>query len=62
VIEDLNSTNGTFINARRVRKRTVQVGDLIRIGKTRFKLEKQSADLLAHDQKDFDAMLCTGEK
>jgi len=32
VIEDLDSRSGTFVNGNRTRKRTVQDGDLIRIG------------------------------
>lgn len=31
-IEDLNSTNGTYINGKRVQKHVLQVGDVIRVG------------------------------
>jgi len=36
-IEDLNSTNGTFINGKRVQKHTLHPGDVVRLG--RYKLE-----------------------
>ncbi len=34
LIEDLNSSNGTFVNNRRIRKKFLQEGDEIRIGQT----------------------------
>lgn len=43
VLEDLNSTNGTFLNARRIKKRAISTGDLITVGKTRFRFDKQLA-------------------
>lgn len=40
MLHDLNSTNGTFVNGRRVDGPTpVTVGDVIRIGKTMMRLE-----------------------
>ena len=40
VLHDLNSTNGTFVNGRRITAPTpVTVGDVIRIGKTFMQLE-----------------------
>lgn len=43
VLGDLNSTNGTFINSRRINKRVLRVGDVVTIGKHRFRYEKQTA-------------------
>jgi pSer/pThr/pTyr-binding forkhead associated (FHA) protein len=36
VVEDLQSTNGTKVNGKRVRSTTLQTGDLIELGRTRF--------------------------
>ena len=33
ILEDLNSTNGLFIGSKRIKKRVLQDGDLITIGK-----------------------------
>lgn len=35
-IEDLQSTNGTLVNGKRVRGAELQAGDVIEIGRTRF--------------------------
>jgi chromosome segregation ATPase len=37
VIEDLNSTNGTFVNAERVNRRTLKEGDIVTLGKSEFR-------------------------
>ena len=37
VIEDLNSTNGTYVNGERVTRRTIKEGDLVTLGKTEFR-------------------------
>ena len=37
VIEDLNSTNGTYVNGQRVNRRTLKDGDLVTLGKTEFR-------------------------
>jgi chromosome segregation ATPase len=37
IIEDLNSTNGVFVNAHRVSRETLNDGDLVMIGKARFR-------------------------
>src|SRR5699024_6365674 len=40
VLHDLDSTNGTYVNGRRVDEPTpITVGDVIRIGKTMMRLE-----------------------
>lgn len=43
VLGDLGSTNGTFINSRRINKRVLRAGDIVTIGKHRFRYEKPSA-------------------
>lgn len=42
LLRDLESTNGTFINSRRVNKRILRAGDLVTIGKERFRYERTS--------------------
>jgi pSer/pThr/pTyr-binding forkhead associated (FHA) protein len=37
VLEDLGSTNGVYVNNRRISKQTLRDGDQVRIGKTRFR-------------------------
>ncbi|HEX3835787.1 MAG TPA: FHA domain-containing protein [Steroidobacteraceae bacterium] len=37
IVEDLNSTNGVFVNAHRVSRETLNDGDLVMIGKARFR-------------------------
>ena len=40
-VEDLGSTNGTFVNGARVTaKRLLQPGDVVRIGQTELRLER----------------------
>jgi pSer/pThr/pTyr-binding forkhead associated (FHA) protein len=41
-IEDLQSTNGTKVNGKRVRSAELQDGDEIRIGHTRFRFHQGS--------------------
>ena len=38
-VEDLRSTNGTFVNEVRVKRRPLAPGDLVRIGRVRLKVE-----------------------
>ena len=38
-IEDLNSTNGTYINGKPVQKHLIKPGDVIRIGRHQLKIE-----------------------
>jgi len=45
VVEDLQSTNGTFVNDRRVARHALQHGDAIRIGKHRLTFDEQTLDL-----------------
>ena len=37
-IEDLGSTNGTYLNGKRVNKHTLRTGDVVQIGKQRLKI------------------------
>jgi chromosome segregation ATPase len=37
VVEDLNSTNGTYVNAERVTRRTLKEGDIVTLGKSEFR-------------------------
>jgi ABC transport system ATP-binding/permease protein len=40
-VEDLASTNGTFVNGKRVERAQVAGGDLLRIGRIELKVEQQ---------------------
>ncbi len=40
IVEDLQSTNGTKVNGKRVRSATLALGDEIQIGHTRFRFER----------------------
>ncbi len=37
VLEDLNSTNGTFVNGERISRCTLRAGDRVTIGKSEFR-------------------------
>jgi len=41
-VEDLESTNGTYVNGQRVRRATLSAGDRIRIGRVVLVLERQA--------------------
>jgi pSer/pThr/pTyr-binding forkhead associated (FHA) protein len=41
-IEDLNSSNGTYLNGRKVDKGTAAVGDLVRLGELIFRVEGEA--------------------
>jgi pSer/pThr/pTyr-binding forkhead associated (FHA) protein len=43
VIEDLQSTNGTKVNGKRVRSATLEPGDQIEIGHTRFRFDADAS-------------------
>lgn len=43
VIEDLNSTNGVRVNGRRVTRQNLKDGDIVMIGKTRFRFATRPA-------------------
>jgi septal ring factor EnvC (AmiA/AmiB activator) len=45
VLEDLNSTNGSYVNGERINRRTLKEGDLVTLGKTEFRfVVKKPAD------------------
>jgi pSer/pThr/pTyr-binding forkhead associated (FHA) protein len=39
---DLKSTNGTFVNDKRVEKATLATGDRLRVGRVELTVERQS--------------------
>jgi pSer/pThr/pTyr-binding forkhead associated (FHA) protein len=41
-IEDLKSTNGTYVNDRRVKRAPLSPGDLVRIGRVELAVEKDA--------------------
>ena len=49
-IEDLNSTNGTFINEHRILKRTLRDGDVITIGKYQLVFAFSNDDTIIRDK------------
>ena len=42
VIEDLNSTNGTFVNGKAVKRQLLQHGDILEIGKYKVRFESEA--------------------
>src|SRR5947209_8079186 len=43
LVADLDSAGGTFVNGARVRQQPLQPGDVIQVGHTRLRLEKEGA-------------------
>jgi len=43
-IEDLGSTNGTFVNGKRVKKHTLNPGDIISLGALSMKVENEETN------------------
>jgi pSer/pThr/pTyr-binding forkhead associated (FHA) protein len=39
-VEDLNSTNGTFVNGKRITAERLEAGDVVRVGQTELELEQ----------------------
>jgi pSer/pThr/pTyr-binding forkhead associated (FHA) protein len=39
-VKDLDSTNGTYVNGKRVASATVQAGDVLRIGRVELKIAR----------------------
>jgi len=54
VLGDLNSTNGTFVNSRRINKRVLRAGDVVTIGKHRFRFEERSGEPTVYEKSDYD--------
>ena len=40
-VEDLRSTNGTFVNEKRVRQSSLRVGDRLRVGRLELSVSKE---------------------
>lgn len=57
VLGDLKSMNGTFINSRRINRRMLRVGDIVTIGKNRFRYEKRSERAIMSDMSEQDVGL-----
>lgn len=38
-VEDIGSTNGTFVNEERIKRRPLSPGDLVRIGRVKIKID-----------------------
>lgn len=47
VLEDLKSTNGTFVNQRQVTRQTLRHGDVVLVGKHTLAFEQEAAELAA---------------
>ena len=43
IVEDLESTNGTFVNGRRVGTATLAAGDTLRVGRVELSVNKETA-------------------
>jgi pSer/pThr/pTyr-binding forkhead associated (FHA) protein len=42
LVEDLRSTNGTFVNDERIKRRPLASGDLLRIGRVELSVQRES--------------------
>ncbi len=49
-LEDLNSTNGTYVNGRLIKKHALQHGDVITIGQHQIKFADENADDAANEE------------
>ncbi|MEE4361370.1 MAG: FHA domain-containing protein [Pseudomonadales bacterium] len=54
-IEDLNSTNGTFVNGHRVTRQSLSHGDLLALGRHRLRFERAPDVALAPSEPEPDA-------
>jgi predicted component of type VI protein secretion system len=52
-LEDLNSTNGTYVNGQPVKKHFLQNGDVVELGKYKLKYIAEHA-AAGHDAADFE--------
>ena len=43
IVVDLESTNGTFVNDKRIERGTVENGDRLRVGRVELHVERQSS-------------------
>lgn len=62
-IEDLNSTNGTFINTQKIKRQILKSGDLIEIGKYSIKYVQDGTDLYTTEipEEAFASVVATDE-
>lgn len=58
VIEDLNSTNGTFVNGRPTRRQVLRNGDVVEIGRYQLHFEGQAgeADVVAQEDYSYSSL------
>ena len=56
-IEDLNSTNGTFINTQKIKRQILKSGDLIEIGKYAIKYVQDGSNLLTTSMSEADVAI-----
>jgi chromosome segregation ATPase len=49
ILRDLKSTNGTYVNSKRIKRHALRNGDSISIGKHRFKFVKQNLATSGHE-------------
>ncbi|MEJ2360404.1 MAG: FHA domain-containing protein [Gammaproteobacteria bacterium] len=49
-IEDLDSTNGTFLNGKRIKQHVLKAGDVIRMGAYQLTLQEPESPSLAESQ------------
>jgi pSer/pThr/pTyr-binding forkhead associated (FHA) protein len=52
-IEDMGSTNGTFVNGKRIKKYTLNPGDVITMGALNLKVEHEDSVELVSSQNNF---------
>jgi len=62
VLEDLNSTNGTFVNSKRIRKHALRNGDMLMIGKHRFQYVNMSEKAIGNGTQRIHSRLDYGER
>jgi general secretion pathway protein A len=60
VIEDLNSTNGVYLNGKRVRRHKLQPGDVIKLGQ--HELTYYGVEAPAHDERFVQTTVLTAEE
>ncbi len=46
-VEDLGSTNGTYVNGKKVNKKVLQPGDVLKIGEHQLRLDPESDQVKA---------------
>lgn len=61
IVEDLGSTNGTFVNEKRVSRRMLQDGDVLLVGKHQIAFERRQGDESAVPAKTETAMPTLGD-